>query len=241
MNGIFLSYRREDSSAYAGRLYDRLIDHFGADRVFMDIDTIRPGEDFREAIQTRCSSCEVLLAVIGRFWLTAADRSGRARLQDEADFVRLEISLALKGGLLVIPVLVGGAEMPESKDLPPDLADLAFRNAWEISDKRFRQDVGGLIEGIERQLQEPDKEAVARATDAEPSDSIAVKSKEVGSALEPVVETQVLGDRSVGAEPAPQERVGQVSRMRTWVGLTAGLLILGLLGLLFTIWVVARF
>lgn len=160
MGGIFVSYRREDSSAYAGRLYDRLSQHFGPEHVFMDIDAIGPGEDFREVIHRTCSSCDVLLAVIGKSWLTAIDRAGRPRLQDEADFVRLEISLALRSGLRVIPILVGGAEMPDSRGLPPDLADLAFRNAWEISDKRFRLDVDGLIEAVEKLLQREKKAAV---------------------------------------------------------------------------------
>ena len=148
MNGIFINYRREDTSAYAGRLYDALVGHFGPNRVFIDIDTIRPGEDFREVIQRTCTSCEVLLAVIGKNWMKSRDKKGKSRLHNENDLVRMEIASALEKRLHVIPVLVGGAEMPEPSTLPEDLQSLAFRNAWEISDKRFRQDAQGLADAI---------------------------------------------------------------------------------------------
>src|SRR3954454_18329783 len=109
MAGIFISYRREDSIAYAGRLYDRLQAHFGDEQVFMDIDTLRPGEDFVEAIQRTVASCDALVAVIGRSWLMAQDQKGQRRLDDPEDFVRLEIAAALERGIRVIPALVGNA------------------------------------------------------------------------------------------------------------------------------------
>jgi hypothetical protein len=155
MPGIFINYRREDSSAYAGRLYDALLAQFGRESVFMDIDAIGPGEDFREVIQQTCATCDVFLAVIGRSWATVQDKSGKPRLGAETDFVRLEISSALQKGLKVIPVLVGGADMPDASLLPPELHPLAFRNAWEVSDKRFHQDVQGLIEAIKKMLAAP--------------------------------------------------------------------------------------
>jgi OFA family oxalate/formate antiporter-like MFS transporter len=114
----------------------------------MDIDTIGPGEDFREAIQRAFDSCEVLLAVIGRNWATVRDKNGKLRLENETDLVRLEIVSALERRLRVIPVLVGGAEMPDPSVLPPGLQSLAFRNAWDLSDKRFHQDVQGLVDAL---------------------------------------------------------------------------------------------
>ena len=107
MPGIFISYRREDSCAYAGRLYDHLIEQFGKDRVFMDVDSIEPGVDFVEVLQNTVSSCDVLIAVIGQHWLTAADTEGR-RLDHPEDFVRVEISTALSRNVRVIPALVAG-------------------------------------------------------------------------------------------------------------------------------------
>ena len=139
MAGIFISYRREDSGPHAGRLYDALVAHFGDDSVFFDIDTISPGEDFREVIERTCSSCKILLAVIGKQWTTVCDKSGRLRLENKNDTLRMEIASALQKGLRVIPILVGGAEMPDESALPEDIQPLVYRNAWDLSDKRFSQ------------------------------------------------------------------------------------------------------
>jgi len=116
----------------------------------MDIDTIGPGENYVDVIQKTCQSCEVLLAVIGRGWLNAADENGNRRLDDPGDFVRMEIGHVLAKGIRVVPVLVDGAKMPDGKSLPEDLKQLALRNAWEINDKNFHHDVGQLIEGLQK-------------------------------------------------------------------------------------------
>ena len=149
MPGIFISYRRGDSIGHTGRLYDLLSKHFGTAHVFMDIDTIGPGENFVEVIERTCDSCEVLLAVIGRSWISTVDQEGNRRLDDPGDFVRLEIVHAMKKGVRVVPVLVDGAPMPDVKAFPADLKQFALRNAWEITDKRFHHDVGQLIEALE--------------------------------------------------------------------------------------------
>jgi TIR domain len=88
--GIFISYRRQDTGDFAGRLYDRLTHRFGQERVFIDVDAIEPGVDFAEAINQAVDTCEVLLAVIGPGWVTATSSDGRRRLDDPDDFVRLE-------------------------------------------------------------------------------------------------------------------------------------------------------
>ena len=146
MSGIFISYRRDDSAGHAGRLYDRLSDCFGADKLFMDVDTIRPGEEFPEVIDRKIATCNVLLAVIGNRWLAATDAAGKRRLEDPGDFVRLEIQNALDRGMRVIPVLVSGARMPRAEDLPDDLNRLARLQAIEISDAGFREDASRLVE-----------------------------------------------------------------------------------------------
>lgn len=147
---VFISYRREDSAGYAGRLYDRLAAQFGLDRVFMDIDTIGPGEDFREVLERQIAESFVVIAVIGRGWLTSRDNDGRPRLADPHDFVRIEIEAALARNLPVIPVLVDGTLMPSSEDLPPPLASLARRNALEIGDVGFNRGMDLLIQAVER-------------------------------------------------------------------------------------------
>lgn len=146
---VFISYRREDSSAYAGRLADILLDRFGRNRVFMDIDTIEPGVDYNQAIDRAIGHCSVLIALIGPHWFDVADHRGR-RLDNPHDLVRLEIEAALDRDIRVIPVLVGGADMPHADELPGKLANLATRNAVELSDRRFRSDAQFLIEAIEK-------------------------------------------------------------------------------------------
>jgi predicted ATPase len=148
MSRIFISYRRDDSSAWAGRLYDRLSERFASHDIFMDVDTLAPGVDFVEALEKSVGSCEVLVAVIGRQWLTVLDEEGKRRLENAEDFVRIEISTALKRGIRVIPVLVEGASMPHPSELPEDLKALARRNAIEVSHTRFRADLERLIGAI---------------------------------------------------------------------------------------------
>jgi hypothetical protein len=154
MPSIFLSYRRDDSSDAVGRIYDRLVDHFGGESVFMDEESIPVGIDFRQYLQDAVSRCNILLAVIGQGWLEAHDpeglSAGQRRLDNPDDFVRIEIQTALARGIAVVPVLVGRATMPVAKHLPDGLKELAFRNAAEVRPgKDFHHHVDRLIQGIE--------------------------------------------------------------------------------------------
>lgn len=150
---IFINYRREDSAGHAGRLFDALSGHF-AGRLFMDVDTLEPGVDFVEAIEQAVGSCEALIVVIGREWLTIEDRAGHRRLDDPGDFVRLEVESALARRIRVIPVLVEDALMPRAEELPASLARLARRNAIELSDARWAYDVDRLARTIQDILKE---------------------------------------------------------------------------------------
>ena len=157
MPGIFVSYRREDSIAYAGRVYDHLANHFGKPHVFMDVDNIEPGLDFVEVLDHTVSSCDAVVVVIGKNWLTATDERGRRRLDDPEDLVRVEIAAALERKVRVIPVLVGGARMPTSQELPGPLALLSRRNALEISDLAFHQNLSRLIDVLESTIAHAEK------------------------------------------------------------------------------------
>jgi Tol biopolymer transport system component len=157
-SGIFISYRREDAAHAALLLHDRLSASFGEDKIFMDVDTIDIGANFPEVIDRAVRSCEVLLAVIGQEWLTSTDAEGRRRLENEDDFVRLEIARALDRNIWVIPVLVQDAKMPRPDDLPEDLQELTRRHAARISLESWNYDVGRLITGLERLLVEPEQE-----------------------------------------------------------------------------------
>lgn len=150
MARIFINYRRQDSEGYVGRLYDHLTRHFDADSLFLDVDSIPPGVDFVEFLDNAVAGCDVLLAVIGPSWLAATDESGTQRLQREDDFVRIEIASALRQKKTVIPLLVGGAKMPRSADLPDDITGLARRNAMELSHTRFGADVDKLAAALKQ-------------------------------------------------------------------------------------------
>lgn len=145
--GVFVSYRRADAAYAAGWLADRLAQRFGEGRVFKDVTSIGPGDDWAAEIMAAVGSCTVLLAVIGPGWFAAAG-TARRRLDDPADLVRLEIGTALARGVRVIPVLVDGARMPSAADLPADLARLAARQAVELRPDRFAADAGDLIEAL---------------------------------------------------------------------------------------------
>jgi hypothetical protein len=145
---IFISYRRDDTEGEAGRLFDDLTRAFGDDAVFMDVDGIRPGVDFRKAIDENVSGCGVLLALVGKQWLTVADSEGNRRLDHENDYVRLEIASALGRNIAVIPVLVHEAHMPHSEQLPENLKDLAYRNSVELTHARWNSDVNLLIDAL---------------------------------------------------------------------------------------------
>ncbi len=144
---LFISYRRADASGSAGRLFDWLTRQFGRRRIFLDTDKIAAGDRFPEVLAQRIANADVVLAVIGPGWLTIANQDGR-RLDQVDDYVRIEISKALESGKRVIPVLVGGAEVPDRAALPPALQGLADRHAMVLRDAFFEQDFDLLIDDL---------------------------------------------------------------------------------------------
>jgi formylglycine-generating enzyme required for sulfatase activity len=147
---VFVSYRREDSQLQADRLCDHLVlaGHF---EVFQDVDKMPPGFDFRRVLAEKVAGCDVFLAVIGDAWLAMSVPGGSRRLDDPADWVRIEIEAALARDIAVIPVLVGAAPVPKSAELPESLRELAFRHGVRVRpNPDFRHDVERLIRGIEQ-------------------------------------------------------------------------------------------
>lgn len=146
---VFISYRRADSKAYAGRLRDALRRCITPPvELFMDIDSIAGGRDFRVAITQALQRSSVVLALIGPSWLTLASPDGLPRLQTAGDLVHYEVKCGLDLGLLVIPVLVDGARMPSEAELPTSLRTLRLRNSMELSDSRWDYDVDRLIQAV---------------------------------------------------------------------------------------------
>ena len=146
---VFISYRREDSAGHAGRLHDSLQSHFGSGNVFMDLNDIDSGTNFVDVIRAAIKSSDVVLAVIGKQWLTCSS-AGKRRLDLPNDFVRTEIGMALEHDVPVIPVLVQGAGMPLAPSLPEPLKQLAAHDAHDLSDERWSYDVDRLIAATEK-------------------------------------------------------------------------------------------
>lgn len=147
---VAMSYRRDDSEAIAGRLFDRLSGYFGRETVFRDIESIAIGTDFRVQVEQALTACGVVVAVIGRNWRGPV-RGGRTRIQEEIDPVRIEIEIALRQGIPIIPVLVGATKMPSPAQLPASLESLVFRHACRIDPgEDFDHHADRLIREIEK-------------------------------------------------------------------------------------------
>jgi hypothetical protein len=202
LHSIFISYRRDDSEGEAGRLSDDLAQNFNQDSVFMDVNAIQPGRDFRKAIDESIHKCSVLLAIIGQGWLESKNALGQKRLEDQSDFVRLEIASALQRDIPVVPVLVRGAKMPRAEQLPQDLRELAYRNAVELTHARWRSDLQVLIRALKPYLEQagdsptagstrPVQAAPATATAAMEKSVLDRVSRELAAFIGPIAEVVV--------------------------------------------------
>jgi tetratricopeptide (TPR) repeat protein len=155
---IFINYRRDDSRATAGRLHERLVQSFGQNNLFLDVDDIPPGVDFVNHLNSQLAACDLFLAVIGPHWLDARNEKGDRRLDATGDFVAIEIAAALARDIRVIPVLVDGARMPKVSDLPESLKPMARRQAIDLRNDHFGRDAESLIEKIREALKEKSRE-----------------------------------------------------------------------------------
>jgi hypothetical protein len=187
---IFLSYRREDSAAAAGRLSDRLALELGNKSVFMDVDGIPLGVDFVKRLQLEVASCDTILAVIGPRWLDIVDEDGNRRLDNPNDFVRVEIAAALQRDIPVIPILLDGTTIPRRDRLPDDLKNLSNRNGLHVRHGSFHADVGRLVrelkEVVPPKTRPPEPRQVDHTKDvASPLPHDDLTSKEVPPDLSP--------------------------------------------------------
>lgn len=154
MTKIVISYRRSDSDVFAGRVRDRIANQFGEESVFIDIDNIPFGRDFRFDIQEALANADAVLAIVGSRWLGLA--KGRSRVMDPTDPVRIELETALSKGIPIIPILVGSASMPKPEQLPESLKDFAFINAAPVDTGRdFHRDLNRVIATIDTFFQAP--------------------------------------------------------------------------------------
>lgn len=157
--GIFISYRRADSQAMTGRIHEKLVEQFGAESVFMDVDNIPPGEDFAEYYKGWLKNkAAIVLVIIGEKWASMkseANKDRPPRLHRKDDHVRVEVATALTmNDLLVIPVLVEDADMPKSGDLPKSLRRLPDLQGSKVrNDPDFSYDIVKLITVIKKSQQ----------------------------------------------------------------------------------------
>lgn len=200
---IFISYRRDDSSGHVGRLYDALSAHFGRKRLFFDIDHIAPGQDFVQVLEDSLNQSSVMIVVMGKRW-AGTGKVGARRIDDPGDFVRLEVASGLRrgGGLRLIPALIQGAKMPGPAALPDDLKELARRNAIEMSDLRWREDVERLIASLERDMavappQRTAAEFVRKARDVSLAPSLASNPRVKWALAAVAAIVAVLGARAL--------------------------------------------
>jgi uncharacterized membrane protein YhaH (DUF805 family) len=200
MATIILSYRRDDTGSIAGRIFDRLVGHYGPDQVFMDIDSIPFGLDFREHIQDTLKRCDVLLAIVGKNW-AAADESGALRINEENDWVRIEVEAALAKNIPVIPVLIDNALLPAAASLPESLRNLAFRQAAPVDSGRdFHPHMDRLIKAMDQLLAGP------QAAKVKPRPTESAPDKTIGAAKEKQAKARTTiapGDQKKTKTPVP--------------------------------------
>ena len=158
---VFISYRRDDTAAFTAHLHYSLEQRLGANKIFRDLDTIQPGQNFETIIDDAIRSASVCLVVIGPSWLDIRGSDGQRRLESRGDYVRTEIELALRAGIEVIPLLVDGAKMPDKNKLPESISGLAVRNAYELPWLSGISKLASRIEQVDRQHQA--REAEERA------------------------------------------------------------------------------
>jgi branched-chain amino acid transport system substrate-binding protein len=208
MAKILLSYRRSDSAGITGRIFDRLVAHYGADSVFMDVDNIPFGTDFREHIRESLLTSDILLAIVGSHWL-AAGSDGQSRIKQTTDPVRIEIETALQARVPIIPVLVDGTSMPQPHDLPETLERFCYLNAAEIESGRdFHHQLDRLIRSLDQIVA-----AKAAARVSVPKEQTA--KIETSEPAEPGGEA-IVASTVVSPEPAPKSLEAGHSR-RNWL------------------------
>ena len=193
---LFISYRRDDSQAWAGRIADYLNEQTNTN-VLIDVDSISRGQDYTQAIADSVQVADVILVVIGQSWLNATDADGALRLQDQDDPVRLEVLWSLQQDKLIVPVLVDGAPMPSRKNLPEELGDLAVRNGLTLNHQTFRRDLEQLIRDFGH------LGAAVVDSSVVTSSAAAAPAAPPPAAPAPVAAGAVVGPAAVHAPPVP--------------------------------------
>jgi hypothetical protein len=212
--GIFISYRRGDDPGNTGRLFDRMQEVFRPEQLFMDVDSIAPGLDFVAVLEEQVAKCDVLLAVIGRYWTDIRDETGARRLDNPRDFVRIEIESALNQSKRVIPVLVGAARMPDSDELPESMKPLARHNAVRLTHERFRADAHGLIKAVQQALDDVEVLRQAQAEATRQAKAAEERKREVEAANERAKAEREAEEKA--RQDREEARVTKIEELTNW-------------------------
>jgi hypothetical protein len=145
MGGIFISYRRDDVAGQVGRLFGRLADHYGEDFIFMDVESIRPSEQFESVIQNRIRDCDVMLVAIGPRW-----EAERTESKAATDFLQLELAAAIAARRPLCPLLIDRRDVPQMAGRSDEFQQIFHSQATEIRHSTFDSDVEALIVGLEK-------------------------------------------------------------------------------------------
>jgi hypothetical protein len=233
MTSIVISYRREDSQGITGRIFDRLEGHYGQGHVFMDIDNIPYGIDFREHLQETLNRCDILIVVVGPRWF-GLNEEGQPRLFEEADWVRIEVGSALAKKVPVVPLLVEGARMPKPNELPEDLRGFAFRQAATLdTGVDFRVHMERLIKSMDRVLalkNAPAKPEITVTSDEKRKHQLSgLDQKSIPIEKRPIQETQtevhVAESQYLHRSTFSDERhASEKQHTSTWVATTVAIL-----------------
>jgi hypothetical protein len=223
MGAVFISYRRGDSEGQARALSIELGDLLGKESVFMDVDSIGLGRDFRQVLQESLQACDIMLALIGPNWLEAKDAAGNRRLDSPGDFVRQEIASALKRNIAVTPVLLQDASMPTPDRLPDDLKDLAYRNGFEISHTRWESDVREMLKRLG--LIERTRSFVPRTSAPAPASPVISSSVGAGAGAHRPAAAGTPAKTSNAAVSLPDATSGRPRKLRVPI-IAAGAVIL---------------
>jgi TIR domain len=223
MTRIFISYRRDDSAYIAGILRENLEKQFGKGSVFLDVESIPYGLDFRTRVNHAIEQSDLVLVIIGKSWLNITSPEGQRRIDSPTDYVRLEIEAALNRAINVIPVLVDNASMPLASQLPSTLQPLIYRNAAEIRPGRdLNYHIQQLVQDIEKQFNgsqadSPGNSTPEKARSTQNRHGISVKAKIATLALF----FFVLGAIDAGLLPRTDLRVIRFGKATTFLLLFA--------------------
>ncbi len=198
MSTVFISYRREITAGEARALFNEFLGKLGENSVFMDVDSIALGRDFRGALQKTLESCDLMLVLIGKDWADVKDEEGRPRLHNPGDFVRLEIEAALKRDIVVTPILVQGAHMPAPEQLPAEIRDLVYRNGFELSHNRWESDFAEMTRRLNLDIAKVGRRVRAVCLHCRRARCLYCTSRATGLPRPAVLQSPTQGDAAAG-------------------------------------------